>query len=60
MPQAEVARQLHVSRSAVAQKITAGTLEYKEVGGTRFVPWRAVVKWAKERAERGRKLQELL
>lgn len=60
LPQYEVARIMGVSRSAVAQKIDAKHLEYQEIGGIRFVPWRAVVQWQKQRAERARKLTEFL
>ena len=56
--QAEVARVVGVSRSAVAQKIEDKLLESVTVGGLRFVPWRAVRQWQAERSERGRLLQQ--
>lgn len=58
--QVQVAKILGVSRTAVANKIKAGKLEAVTVGNTRFVPKRAIVKWQKQRAERARKLTELL
>lgn len=58
--QAEVSKIIGVTRSAVNRKIDAGFLEYVEIGGIRFVPRRAVKQWQQERAERARKLAELL
>lgn len=58
--QSVVAKLIGVSNAAVNQKIDAKHLEFKLVGGVRFVPYRAVKKWKKERAERARKLLECL
>lgn len=57
--QVDVAAMLGVTRQAVANRIAFGKLEFVVVGKTRFVPWRAVQKWHKERSERGQALAEL-
>ncbi len=54
--QTEAARLIGVSRQAVANRITARTLEVVEVAGSTMVPGREIARWIAERRRRGEAL----